>query len=133
LRGVEEVRFETIQWFDCERDMVSRERLTDGLIRFDGALPLLLGATTAREVADRAIQRPGDDPSAAIGRRLDRVLQMLLSFTPYRGIVANQAQTMDQDGADRALEPARFGILPNLGGGKLRRTKQRDFHSVKPA
>ena len=128
--GVQEVSLEAVQGFDGESDAVGVEDGCDGLIRFDGPVPFVVGAAAAGEIANGTVERSGDDFCAAVGRGFDGVGEMPAGFRARGGIRGNQAEAFDEDGAGGQVEVVRFEIAADQRSGESGGVEQRDFDAI---
>ncbi len=97
-RGIQEVRFKPVQRFDGQADVVGDERRTERLKSLDRPFPFVRGAPPARKVADRRVQRTGQQPRPHAGRRLDTFLQVRSRRPADRGVVAQHAEPWQENG-----------------------------------
>src|SRR6202453_2782514 len=64
--GVQKIGFEPVQRFNGENHTMGGQRVTQGLKALDGPFPLIAGPPPAWQVADRAVERSGDNPDARV-------------------------------------------------------------------
>ena len=87
----------------------------------DSPLPFLAGAPAAGEVAYRANEGSGDDGSAGLGGGFGDHFEVRAGAAADIGIVADEAEAVDQNGTHGAFQAIRLESPANGGGGKLPR------------
>lgn len=88
---VQEVCFEAVQRLDGDRHPMRPQRFAERLITLNRPPPLVIGPPPSRQIADRRIQRTGDQFGTGFRRHAHAVRQVASGLLSNRGVLADRA------------------------------------------